>query len=188
MEAEALKTALESEAFTLPGMPAADTTEKPLAKEADAARTMKRVTHSARSPELGVVWKDVAVHGSGTGAKYGSDMLSLLLAPLKLRHLGSILKSPTVQVLHPNSGTLHPGETLLVLGRPGSGCSTFLKSLASYRGGYRDVLGQIRYSYFGPKAIQGPFVSNSHGCSSNRPLRTDSPFCMPCDQTYSAEK
>ena len=34
---------------------------------------------------------------------------------------------------------------LLVLGRPGSGCSTFLKVLGNQRAGYESVQGDVRY-------------------------------------------
>lgn len=43
------------------------------------------------------------------------------------------------------SGVLHPGEMMLVVGRPGSGCSTFLKSLAGLTRSYAGVDGEIRY-------------------------------------------
>ena len=34
---------------------------------------------------------------------------------------------------------------LLVLGRPGSGCSTFLKVLGNQRAGFESVEGDVRY-------------------------------------------
>lgn len=34
---------------------------------------------------------------------------------------------------------------LLVLGRPGSGCSTFLKAVANKRGGFAGVEGEVSY-------------------------------------------
>lgn len=42
-------------------------------------------------------------------------------------------------------GCVRPGEMLLVLGRPGSGCSTFLKVLGNQRNGYESVEGDVRY-------------------------------------------
>ena len=38
------------------------------------------------------------------------------------------------------------GEMLLVLGRPGSGCSTLLKNLAGFSEGYVRVEGNIKYN------------------------------------------
>lgn len=43
------------------------------------------------------------------------------------------------------SGTIASGEMLLVLGKPGSGCTTFLKTLANMRGEYKDTTGEITY-------------------------------------------
>ncbi|KAK8853032.1 hypothetical protein IAR55_003733 [Kwoniella newhampshirensis] len=43
------------------------------------------------------------------------------------------------------SGLLKPGEMMLVVGRPGSGCTTFLKTLSSLTGGYAGVEGQVSY-------------------------------------------
>ena len=42
-------------------------------------------------------------------------------------------------------GDAKPGEMVLVLGRPGSGCSTFLKAIGSQRGGFLDVNGSVKY-------------------------------------------
>lgn len=40
---------------------------------------------------------------------------------------------------------MRPGEMLLVLGRPGSGCSTFLKVIGNQRSGYESIDGDICY-------------------------------------------
>lgn len=53
---------------------------------------------------------------------------------------------PTRTILHPQSGVVKPGEMCLVLGCPGAGCTTFLKSIANERGDYAAVLGDIRYA------------------------------------------
>ena len=48
-------------------------------------------------------------------------------------------------------GLVKPGEMVLVLGKPGSGCSTFLKVIANQRQDYTHVDGEVLY---------GPFDSN----------------------------
>lgn len=48
-------------------------------------------------------------------------------------------------LFHDFSGSLSPGETMLVVGRPGSGCTTFLKSLAGLTGSYAGVEGSVQY-------------------------------------------
>ena len=52
------------------------------------------------------------------------------------------------------SGSVKDGEMLLVLGRPGSGCSTFLKTLASQTEGYEDVSGEISYGGLSAKEVK----------------------------------
>ena len=48
-------------------------------------------------------------------------------------------------LLHNFSGTVSAGEMLLVIGRPGSGCTTFLKTLANMREEYKDTSGEVTY-------------------------------------------
>jgi ABC-type multidrug transport system ATPase subunit len=43
------------------------------------------------------------------------------------------------------SGLLRPGEMMLVVGRPGSGCTTFLKSLAGLTSSYAGKEGGVYY-------------------------------------------
>ena len=47
------------------------------------------------------------------------------------------------------NGYARPGEMVLVLGRPGSGCSTFLKTIANQRGGFMAVDGEVTYGGIG---------------------------------------
>lgn len=44
------------------------------------------------------------------------------------------------------TGTLNRGETLMVIGKPGSGCTTFLKALANKREEYAAVQGKVLYN------------------------------------------
>jgi ABC-type multidrug transport system ATPase subunit len=48
-------------------------------------------------------------------------------------------------LLHNFNGIVQPGEMCLVLGRPGSGCSTFLKTISNEREGYLDIGGRVEY-------------------------------------------
>lgn len=49
-------------------------------------------------------------------------------------------------ILEGFSGVAKPGEMVLVLGRPGSGCTTFLKTISGKRGEYLSVEGDVEYS------------------------------------------
>lgn len=48
-------------------------------------------------------------------------------------------------ILKDFQGVLQAGEMMLVVGRPGSGCSTFLKALAGLTGAYAGVQGDVKY-------------------------------------------
>ncbi|TVY15202.1 ZEB2-regulated ABC transporter 1 [Lachnellula arida] len=75
----------------------------------------------------GIVWKQLKVCGSGSAINLQKNVGSLLLAPLRFREFFS--KGPEKTILNEFDGVLKSGEMLVVLGRPGSGCSTLLKSL-----------------------------------------------------------
>ncbi|PRP73914.1 hypothetical protein PROFUN_16515, partial [Planoprotostelium fungivorum] len=55
-------------------------------------------------------------------------------------------KRPTFDILHDVSAYCKDGEMLLVLGRPGAGCSTLLRLIANARAGYVDVTGNVTYA------------------------------------------
>lgn len=79
----------------------------------------------------GVVWEDLNIAGSGSALQYQNNVGSVPLAPFRLQEYISFGKGHSQkQILHNFDGVLKSGELLIVLGRPGSGCSTFLKSLS----------------------------------------------------------
>lgn len=77
----------------------------------------------------GVVFKNVNVSGSGSALQLQPTITSMLSAPLRLGELFSFGKKDHKQILRNFSGHINAGEMLIVLGRPGSGCSTLLKTL-----------------------------------------------------------
>lgn len=58
----------------------------------------------------------------------------------------STTKSPTT-IISGFTGSVRDGEMMLVLGRPGSGCTTFLKTIANDRKTYSGVKGSIHYGH-----------------------------------------
>jgi ABC-type multidrug transport system fused ATPase/permease subunit len=76
-----------------------------------------------------VVFKDLNVYGSGAALQYQDTVSSTLTAPLRLPQLFRHSKSPQRRILRDFNGLMKSGELLLVLGRPGAGCSTLLKSI-----------------------------------------------------------
>ena len=62
---------------------------------------------------------------------------------------------------------LKPGEMCLVLGCPGSGCTTFLKAIANQRNEYGSITGDVRYAGISAeemaKYYKGEVVYNQEG-------------------------
>jgi ATP-binding cassette subfamily G (WHITE) protein 2 (SNQ2) len=98
---------------------------------------------------VGVVFKDLTVKGLGLGAALMPTNGDLFLGPLRgIRDLvsGNKTKGPKVRtLLNEFTGCIRPRELLLVLGRPGAGCTTFLKVLGNQRKGFEEITGEVRY-------------------------------------------
>ncbi|KAL7421564.1 ATP-binding cassette transporter snq2 [Cryptotrichosporon argae] len=102
---------------------------------------------------VGVVWEDLEVIGAG-GLKinirnFSSAVIEQFMMPA-LSVLGLFGYKPFAPkpktILFKNSGVLKPGQMCLVLGRPGAGCSTFLKSIANQRDSFMEVNGNVEYA------------------------------------------
>ncbi|KAG6123477.1 hypothetical protein E4U13_005964 [Claviceps humidiphila] len=78
---------------------------------------------------MGVSYRNLDVFGSGSALQLQDTVGSAVAAPLKLGEFFSFNKNLRKQILHSFDGFLNPGELLIVLGRPGSGCSTLLKTM-----------------------------------------------------------
>ena len=104
--------------------------------------------------KVGVIYKDLTVKGVGSTATFvrtlpdailgtfGPDLWHIItrFVPALARRSGE-----TRTLLHGFSGCVRDGEMLLVLGRPGSGCSTFLKTISNNRESYAEVTGEVSY-------------------------------------------
>lgn len=93
--------------------------------------------------ELGVTWKDLTVKAISADAAIHENVISqfnVVKLAQESRH-----KPPLKTILDNSHGCVKPGEMLLVLGRPGSGCTTLLNILANKRNGYADVFGDVHY-------------------------------------------
>lgn len=100
----------------------------------------------------GVVFRNLTVKGAGLGASLqptvGDIFLGLprIIKTFFTRGAKAASGKPPVRELLSNfEGCVRPGEMLLVLGRPGSGCSTFLKAFCNQRDGYEAVEGDVTY-------------------------------------------
>lgn len=75
----------------------------------------------------GFTFKNLTVSGKGSALQLQQNVGSIFMQPFRLREAFS--HPPEKQILRNFNGHVDSGELLIVLGRPGSGCSTFLKSI-----------------------------------------------------------
>ncbi|KAJ5248081.1 hypothetical protein N7524_012041 [Penicillium chrysogenum] len=92
-----------------------------------AFNDINREGHSGHTSD--VVFKQLNVYGSGAALQFQDTVTSTLTAPFRLPQIIRESKSPQRRILKDFNGILKSGELLLVLGRPGAGCSTLLKSM-----------------------------------------------------------
>ncbi|XAO22858.1 hypothetical protein I312_101633 [Cryptococcus bacillisporus CA1280] len=110
------------------------------------------------SRKAGLSFKDLGVFGYGSDADYQKTVGNLPLAGLgALRDLIGNRKRK-VQILNGIDGVLEAGEMLVVLGPPGSGCTTMLKTIAGEMNGiYIDESSKLNYRGITPKEMYGQF-------------------------------
>lgn len=112
----------------------------------------------------GVVFRNLTVKGAGLGASLQPTVGDIFLGlPRFLANLftkgpqAATGKPPVRNLLNSFDGCVRPGEILLVLGRPGSGCTTFLKTFCNQRTGFVDVLGDVTYGGTDAKTMAKDF-------------------------------
>jgi ATP-binding cassette subfamily G (WHITE) protein 2 (PDR) len=77
----------------------------------------------------GILYRSLDVYGRGSALQIQQTVGSYFLAPMRFRELLRSSKKQARHILHNFNGVLQSGELLIVLGRPGSGCSTLLKTM-----------------------------------------------------------
>ena len=117
----------------------------------------------SRDPErypartAGVSFNDLSVHGFGTPTDYQKDVGNVVL------ELGSVARwimgtgKQKIQILRGFDGLVRSGDMLMVLGRPGSGCSTLLESIAGETNGIY-ISNESRLNYQGLSRSLSSFV------------------------------
>ncbi|KAL8765940.1 MAG: hypothetical protein Q9209_007137 [Squamulea sp. 1 TL-2023] len=112
--------------------------------------------------KLGVTWKNLTVKGIGSDAAFNENVTSQFNLPRNIKE--SRQPAPLNTIIEDSHGCVKPGEMLLVLGRPGSGCTTLLKMLANRRDGYAGVNGDVHFGSMTAKEAQqyrGQIVMNT---------------------------
>jgi ATP-binding cassette subfamily G (WHITE) protein 2 (SNQ2) len=114
--------------------------------------TRQESSEEEKTRHQGVIFKHLTVKGMGIGAALQPSVGDLFLGPFRF---GKNLitqgpkkaagKPPVRTLIDDFSGCIRPGEMLLVLGRPGAGCSTFLKMIGNQRFGFEEITGDVTY-------------------------------------------
>ncbi|CAI7608425.1 unnamed protein product [Penicillium glandicola] len=142
-----------------------DSTLNPHSENFKAKNWMKNILAlQSRDPErypkrqAGLGFKNLSVHGFGTPTDYQKDVANSVL------QIGALFRSMTgtgkqkIQILHEFDGLIKSGEMLVVLGRPGSGCSTFLKTIAGEMNGiFKDDNSYMNYQGISDKQMRNQF-------------------------------
>ncbi|PTB69200.1 hypothetical protein BBK36DRAFT_1193534 [Trichoderma citrinoviride] len=109
-----------------------------------------------RSKHIGTCWDGLTVKGIGGFTNFVKtfpdafiDTFNVLTPLLSMIGMGPKFTEATL--LNNFQGVCKPGEMVLVLGTPGSGCTTFLKAIANQRYGYTSVTGDV---FYGPWTAQ----------------------------------
>ncbi|EAW12337.1 putative ABC multidrug transporter [Aspergillus clavatus NRRL 1] len=120
------------------------------------------VASGSKRRELGVTWKNLSVEVVSADAAVNENFFSQFNIP---QHIRESRNKPALRtILHESHGCVKPGEMLLVLGRPGSGCTTLLKMLSNHRLGYKSVQGDVRFGSLTPdeaSKYRGQIVMNT---------------------------
>jgi len=104
----------------------------------------------------GIVFQDLNVSGSGSALNIQGTVDGMLTSPLRIGEL--FRKKQPKQILRNFDGIVKGGELLIVLGRPGSGCSTLLKSLTGQSHGLSiDNGSKIHYNGISRKQMMKEF-------------------------------
>lgn len=117
---------------------------------------------TSASRALGITWRDLTVEAVSADAAINESFTSQFNVLNGMRD--SKQKPSPRTILDHSHGCVKPGEMLLVLGRPGSGCTTLLSILANKRRGYTSVTGDVSYGSMTAseaEAYRGQIVMNT---------------------------
>ncbi|KAL7423778.1 Multidrug resistance protein [Cryptotrichosporon argae] len=113
---------------------------------------------NGKGRQSGLAYRRLSVHGYGSDADYQKTVgnLPMYLAQTVRDLVGN--RKRKVQILSGLDGVLESGEMLVVLGPPGSGCTTLLKTIAGEMNGiYLDEESQINYRGISPEKMRSQF-------------------------------
>ncbi|KAF2090833.1 putative Brefeldin A resistance protein [Saccharata proteae CBS 121410] len=158
----------------------------------------KKEQDGIKGRKLGVTWTDLTVRGISSDASFNENVISQFNIPKQISE--GRRGTPVKTILDKSHGCVKPGEMLLVLGRPGAGCTTLLKMLSNRRLGYAEVEGNVRFGsmdYKEAKQYRGQIVMNTEeeiffpaltvGQTMDFATRMKVPFHLPSGTSSDAE-
>ena len=115
----------------------------------------KHTDKGGSAKKVGVVFKNLTVKGVGSMTNYTKTLPDAILGTfgpdlyrLICRFIPALSFSKHQQMrtlINDYTGIVRDGQMMLVLGRPGSGCTTFLKAIANKRNDYASITGDVSY-------------------------------------------
>lgn len=107
----------------------------------------------------GVSFRNLNVHGFGRPTDFQKDVANVWLEIIhRAKDLFGYGTKTKIQILRDFEGVVRAGEMCMVLGRPGSGCSTFLKTIAGETHGFVvDESSIVNYQGIGPDVMHKNF-------------------------------
>ncbi|KAH6988347.1 putative ABC transporter [Ilyonectria destructans] len=128
---------------------------------ADEVRALNARSEQAgdKPRRLGVTWENLTVTGIDSDATFNENVISQLYPFNK-----GGKSAPTKTIIDNSFGSVRPGEMLLVLGRPGAGCTTLLNVLSNNRLGYKDITGDVKFGTMTPNeaaSYRGQIIMNT---------------------------
>ncbi|QUC23762.1 uncharacterized protein UV8b_08003 [Ustilaginoidea virens] len=106
----------------------------------------------------GVCFQNLNVHGFGAATDYQKDVANVWLSAVDAARQLTGAGRQRIDILRSFDGLVRKGEMLVVLGPPGSGCSTFLKTIAGEMNGIHVGPG----SYFNYQGISPEEMHTNH--------------------------
>ncbi|GAA5814667.1 hypothetical protein MFLAVUS_008166 [Mucor flavus] len=106
-----------------------------------------------KKKHIGVSWRNLHVEGLGADAYTIPTVISSAVSLFKFWKLFQKKTTSTKYIIDDLTGCCRDGEMLLVLGRPGAGCTSFLKVISNMRESYTHIGGDVSYGGIDPKTF-----------------------------------
>ncbi|KAL6918761.1 hypothetical protein FSHL1_002757 [Fusarium sambucinum] len=128
----------------------------------DLEKYLQNDQGSPGPPPLSVCFKSVTTYGRATGAAPIKTVKDAIWRTLTLQDIYELtfkkILSPAKAedgrpLIRDFSGVIRNGQMMLVLGNPGSGCSTFLRTIGNDHKSFLNIKGSIDYSGLSPQEV-----------------------------------